>query len=467
MTQKLAKKRSLRGLYAASGLVLLAAAFPYFSDVSSGEKIAAKNPALNSVYSEPETGTGYDRGVDPLRSLVLDAASNQGKMLKIEKKLTLKRGDTLMETLIDANVPRRQAYFAIEALSDTFNPRKIRAGQKILITLEKPIFTGKTGYKLANILMPMDFGEEIYVNRVAEEEFTSGKTLIQTKSLKMYAEGTIEDSLYLAALAEGVPLGVVSEVIRLFSFDVDFQREIWSGDQFKVYYERRLTPDGQAENTGKVLAATLVLRGKPLTFYRFVDLSGKVDYYTAEGKSARKMLMKTPVDGARLSSRYGSRKHPILGYTRMHKGVDFAALSGTPIMAAGDGVIERASRWGSFGNYVRIKHNGTYKTAYAHLSGYAKGVRSGVRVKQGQIIGYVGATGGATGPHLHYEIFKDGGQINPLNLKMPKGDSLKSADLQILGQQIYGLDAETGLIRAFFTGKGSQVGENEVQAIGD
>ncbi len=422
---------------------------------------------MDSVWGAREFGGGYDRGIDPLRSLVLEAASNPGKILKYEKKLTLKRGDTLMETLIAAGIPRREAYFAIEALAKTFNPRKIRTGQEVVLTLEKPGFYGKIETRLSKISMPMDFGEEIFVDRLGAQEFTSGKTLIPTKSLKMYAEGTIEDSLYLSALSEGVPLGVVSEVIRLFSFDVDFQREIWSGDQFKVYYERRLTPDGQAENTGKVLAATLVLRGKPLTFYRFEMPDGRVDYFTAEGKSARKMLMKTPVDGARLSSRYGSRKHPILGYTRMHKGVDFAANTGTPIMAAGDGVIERASRWGSFGNYVRIKHNGTYKTAYAHLSGYAKGVRSGVRVKQGQIIGYVGATGGATGPHLHYEIFKDGALINPLYLKMPKGESLKSADMKILEQQIYGFDAETGLIRAFFTLEPNETQRSEAIAIGD
>jgi len=462
-SRKTVKTALLGGAVAVLGL----AAIVVLPGARSDENPLTKNFVAEADQDNPHWGQGFDRGVDPFFSLVMEASGQQELNLKFEKTLRVKRGDTLMETLVDAGINRSEAYYAIDALSDTFNPRKIRTGQTVLVTLEKPAFSGKTEARLSKIVMPMDFGEEVVVNRQANDTFSAEKAQKTTRSLKMYAEGTIEDSLYLSALSEGVPLGVVSEVIRLFSFDVDFQREIWSGDQFKVYYERRMTPEGEAENTGKVLAATLVLRGKPLTFYRFEGADGKVDYYTADGKSARKMLMKTPIDGARLSSRFGNRKHPVLGYTRMHKGVDFAAITGTPIMAAGDGVVERASEYGSYGNYIRIRHNGTYKTAYAHLSGYAKGIRSGVRVKQGQIIGYVGATGRVTGAHLHYEILKDDTQINPLDLKMPKGDSLTGTNLVTLEAEVSEMAIETRLIQALFTPPIGPDKADEVVTIGD
>jgi len=462
-SRKTVKTALLGGAVAVLGL----AAILVLPGARSDENPLTKNFVAEADQDNPHWGQGFDRGVDPFFSLVMEASGQQELNLKFEKTLRVKRGDTLMETLVDAGINRSEAYYAIDALSDTFNPRKIRTGQTVLVTLEKPAFSGKTEARLSKIVMPMDFGEEVVVNRQANDTFSAEKAQKTTRSLKMYAEGTIEDSLYLSALSEGVPLGVVSEVIRLFSFDVDFQREIWSGDQFKVYYERRMTPEGEAENTGKVLAATLVLRGKPLTFYRFEGADGKVDYYTADGKSARKMLMKTPIDGARLSSRFGNRKHPVLGYTRMHKGVDFAAITGTPIMAAGDGVVERASEYGSYGNYIRIRHNGTYKTAYAHLSGYAKGIRSGVRVKQGQIIGYVGATGRVTGAHLHYEILKDDTQINPLDLKMPKGDSLTGTNLVTLEAEVSEMAIETRLIQALFTPPIGPDKADEVVTIGD
>ena len=368
----------------------------------------------------------------------------------IQKKLSVKRGNTLMELLVDAGLERLQAYYVIEAMAKTTSPKRIRAGQDIYLTFEKQVFNNARAPQLVEMTMPLEFGKELVVKFDGNSGYYSGLNELPTTSLRMYAKGVIENSLYLSAMAEGVPLPVVTEMILLFSFDVDFQREIWAGDKFELFYERRLTNAGEAEEGGKILAASLILRGKPMTFYRFETEDGKVEFYNAEGKSAKRMLMKTPVDGARLTSYYGNRKHPILGYTRMHKGVDFGARRGTPIMAAGDGVVERASPWGSYGNYLRIRHNGTYKTAYGHMTGYAKGIKAGVRVRQGQIIGYVGATGGATGPHLHYEILMNGNQVNPLTLKLPKGESLKADNMGLFNSRRMLVEAQKTAILAFY-----------------
>ena len=450
-------KRALAGIpLALVALVALALGFSFIFNATpetgpgrgspeAREAVAGAEPPLRFFHIGDE-----NRLAGPAEALRFPHLIDPTARLNFKSTLTLKRGNTLMNLLTSSGIARRQAFAAIEALSISMDPRKIRIGQTIEVTLEKGLFRKDEAPKLVGLRLPLEFGTELTVSFSQAGGYRSGLTRAPTTVLRMYAEGVIDDSLYLAALGQGVPLGVVSDMIRLFSFDVDFQREIWAGDRFAVYYERRLTADGEAENTGNILAASLILRGKPLTFYRYERADGKADFYTAEGKSARKMLMKTPIDGARLSSRYGNRKHPVLGYTRMHRGIDFGARTGTPVMAAGDGVIERSSRNGSYGNYIRIRHNSTYQTAYAHLSGYAGGIKSGARVKQGQIIGYVGATGRVTGAHLHYEILVNGQQINPLTLKMPKGDSLKTAELSVFSTQVSGFEAQKTAILAFY-----------------
>jgi len=449
--KKFIKISLLSGVSAAAAVAvvwaLLAAPAPRADHAQTAAELPLENtsPVLTFIHDDGQTVLA--EGAEMLRfPHLLDPTAR----INLRHTLTLGRGDTLMNLLVSAGVERRQAYLAIEALSKSLNPRKIPIGQVLEITMEKGLFQRDAPARLTALRLPLEFGSELTVSTTPEGSFSSALNALPTTELRMYAEGVIDDSLYLAALEQGVPLGVVSDLIRLFSFDVDFQREIWSGDRFAVYYERRLTADGAAENTGNILAASLILRGKPLTFYRYQGADGKAEYYTADGKSARKMLMKTPIDGARLTSRYGSRKHPVLGYTRMHQGVDFGANTGTPIMAAGDGVVEKASPWGSYGNYLRIRHNGTYKTAYAHMSGYARGIKAGVRVKQGQLIGYVGATGRVTGAHLHYEILVNDKQINPLTLKMPKGEDLKTAEINIFSTVVEGFEAQKTSILSFY-----------------
>ncbi|MCK5275569.1 MAG: M23 family metallopeptidase, partial [Alphaproteobacteria bacterium] len=217
--------------------------------------------------------------------------------------------------------------------------------------------------------------------------------------------------------------------IRIFSWDVDFQRDIRKGDGFEVMYERFFDDNGELAHNGEVVYASLTLSGKRHAVYRHILKNGDVDYFDEKGQSAKKALMRTPIDGARLSSGFGKRKHPILGYTKMHKGLDFAAPRGTPIYAAGNGTVNYAGKKGGYGNYVRIRHNGTYQTAYAHMSGIARGVRKGKRVNQGQVIGYVGTTGRSTGNHLHYEVIRNGKFINSRRMHLPSGKALKGDDL--------------------------------------
>ena len=263
----------------------------------------------------------------------------------------------------------------------------------------------------------------------------------QLKTKDVYVEGQISSSLYEAALSQRMPLKLLMELIRIFSFDVDFQREIQREDSFSILFKQHSNADGEIVHNDTIEWAKLTLSGKPLEYAKYTSpKSNHTDYYNREGKSVKKTLMRTPVDGARLSSRYGKRKHPILGFTKMHRGVDFAAPKGTPIMAAGDGVIEAVGRKGNYGKYIRIRHNSTYKTAYGHLSRYKRGLKKGKRVKQGTIIGYVGSTGRSTGPHLHYEVIKNGKKTNPLSVRLPAGDTLKDNELKNFLNQLTSID---------------------------
>ena len=238
----------------------------------------------------------------------------------------------------------------------------------------------------------------------------------------------IRSSLYEAAQQAGIPIGLLGEIVRAYSYDVDFQRDIQPGDTFEILFDRTVTEKGEVVRDGAVIYAALTLSGKTMKIYRYGDTGNAEDYFNEKGECVRKALLKTPIDGARITSGFGMRKHPILGYSRMHRGVDFAASTGTPVFAAGDGAVDTAGPFGTYGNYIRLRHNPTYSTAYAHLSRIAKGMRKGKSVRQGEVIGYVGTTGASTGPHLHFEVIKDGEQINPVSVKFASGRALAGKD---------------------------------------
>ena len=335
-----------------------------------------------------------------------------------ERSLRVRTGDTLMSLMLSAGIDRIDAYEAVEALRSVFDPKDLRVGQKVRLTVSPK--EGLTEVELD----PTDI-RRVSVRRKGDDAsfkaFEFNKTL--TRELAM-ADGEIQSSLYKAAVRTGVPTAVLAELVRIYSWDVDFQREIQSGDRFEVAYEQFVDEEGKLVRFGEILYATLTLSGDKKPLYRFEVSPGYVDYYNDRGQSAKRPLMRTPIDGARLSSGFGKRRHPVLGYTKMHRGVDFAAPTGTPIYAAGDGIITYRGRKGGYGNYIQIRHASNYHTAYAHMSGFKSGLNQGSRVHQGEIIGYVGSTGRSTGPHLHYEILVSNTQVNPLTVKMPSGTKL-------------------------------------------
>ena len=297
------------------------------------------------------------------------------------------------------------------------------------------IYAGRT---LSLVLKKLDDGSNTVVNLTypvnntlnIEIRKTQNNFIIKENILKLYkkevvVKNEIKNNLYSAAIESGIEPNIIVEFARIFGFEVDFQRDIRKGDWFEISYEKFEDDNNVVQDTGKIIYASMFVNGAEINLYNFKDGSGDIGFYDIKGKSIVKSLMKTPINGARLSSSFGNRKHPILGYTKLHTGTDFAAPSGTPIMASGTGKITRARWCGGGGNCVKIKHNSTYETVYAHMKSFARGIKEGRKVKQGQIIGYVGSTGMSTGPHLHYEVIVNGRKVNSQRLKLPSGKILR------------------------------------------
>jgi len=336
------------------------------------------------------------------------------------------RGDTLMGVLTDAGLSTNDATGIITALDGVFDPRKLRAGQELALTFK---VDGSPEPELT--ALRFDTAVDRFVEVSAHPGGFAAQELERALTPELRgAKATIDSSLYAAGLQAGVPPAVLVDLIQVYSFSVDFQRDIHGGDSFEVMYEDHVDEDGDVVRQSDILYASLTLRGETERLWRYETSKGEVDYFNEKGESVRRMLMRTPIDGARLSSNFGMRKHPILGYSRMHTGTDFAAPRGTPIYASGNGTVAFAGRKGGYGNYIKIRHNGSYATAYAHMKGFAKGIKRGARVRQGQTIGYVGSTGRSTGPHLHYEVHYNGKAVNPMALKLPTGQKLKGEELE-------------------------------------
>ncbi|MCW8916436.1 MAG: peptidoglycan DD-metalloendopeptidase family protein [Magnetovibrio sp.] len=347
--------------------------------------------------------------------------------------IKIKSGDTLSKALRRSGAKPGDAEAAIRALKGHYDPRKLKAGQTIYVNYAPTTGTPKDPKhtdQFAGFEVPLDYANRVAVAPAPEGGFKAHLFERDLKTEQVRAEGVIDWSLFKAGSDAGVPAITMAELVRAFSWDVDFQRDIRKNDRFEVMYERKLDEAGEVVHNGKILYAALELSGDRKPIYLHTLKDGRTDYFDDNGQSAKKALMRTPIDGARLSSHFGKRRHPILGYTKKHSGTDFAAPPGTPIYAAGDGVIELAGWKGGYGKYVRIRHNSEYSTAYAHMKAIKRGMGKGKRVKQGQVIGYVGTTGRSTGPHLHYEIMRRGTKVNPMRVKMPSGQKLKGDELK-------------------------------------
>lgn len=351
----------------------------------------------------------------------------------IERRFIVEKGDTLTTVLRRAGVSHSDAHAAVRAFSKKHDPRYIRVGQELRIrfkvTAEDILSDKSDGGTFDGFDYSPAFNKEVRVVRGSGLPFDATVANRPVTRHVLRSEGIIHSSLYLAGKKAGLSPATLAELIRAYSWDVDFQRGIRKGDKFEVMFNIFVNKDGKIVRSDEILFAALTLQGRRKNIYRFKDGQGGFEYFDERGHSAQKALMRTPIDGARLSSGFGRRRHPILGYTKMHRGVDFAAPKGTPIYAAGNGIVEMAQRNGGYGKYVRIRHNGTYKTAYAHMSRYGRGIRKGKRVHQGQVIGYVGTTGRSTGNHLHYEIMRNGRKLNPMSIKMPSGRKLVDREL--------------------------------------
>lgn len=355
----------------------------------------------------------------------LPSAESSAQRERVER---VRRGDTLITVMTRAGVSPADAHGAAKALRGVYNPKALKIGQEIKLTF---VASPEDGEDLHSLSLQASIERDVAVQRGDGGDFRPQQTGRPLRPSLGRAGAMIETSLFKAGTGAGVPVEIMFELIRAFSYDVDFQRDIQPGDSFEVLFEQVHDGAGRRVRTGHMIYGALSLSGTLLELYRYEPRDGgPPDYFNPKGESVKKALLRTPLDGAKVTSGFGMRNHPILGYSRMHRGLDFGAPAGTPIMAAGDGVVEMAGGNGGYGNYVRIRHDANYSTAYGHLSRVAPGVRRGAWVHQGQTIGYVGATGIATGPHLHYEVLAHDHQINPMSVKMPAGRQLAGIELR-------------------------------------
>ena len=377
-------------------------------------------------YSKEKTANNYKEIVENIyfkKTLNHIFNNLEPRFKKVSHKVEF--GDTFDSILNQYNINKNEITIIKKKLSNKINLNNLNTNQKIFFTIDQ------TNDSIKEFLFQISNKEKIILTQDLENKnFKEEIVLTKLKKEVVYRENIISLSLYKSAVDQTIPINIILDFARIYGFQVDFQRDIRKLDKFQIMYEAFIDEDEKIIETGNILFANLILSGEDNSLY-FFDKEGSTGHYDKNGKSIQKALMKTPINGARLSSPFGMRKHPIDGFNKMHRGTDFAAPMGTPIMASGSGVIKKAGWCGGGGNCVVIKHNSTYQTIYAHMSKFAKGIRNGVRVKQGQTIGYVGSTGKSTGPHLHYEVLINGKKVNSQTLKLPSGKVLKGDERKI------------------------------------
>lgn len=387
---------------------------------------AATVMVLDIQSPPPETPVAAPVEVASLASLAI-GPEDFGVAAPLDVRPTvLKRRETLSDVVNRLDLPGNDGHRALLSLtsSELLDARRVRPGLEVTAHVSND--------SLNALSVNVDAGRRLLAKRMPSGDYQAMVLESRLIARPLTVKGSIETSLYQDAQVLGAEDQQVVDFAQVFAYDLDFQREVHPGDQFEMVFDVMMDERGNVISRGDVLYAALNGKAVNKSFYRFTTPDEKItDYFQENGESSTKFLMKTPINGARLSSRFGNRRHPISGYTRLHKGTDFAAPSGTPIYAAGNGVVERANRYGGYGNYIRVRHQKGYKTAYAHMSRFARGIRSGRSVRQGQIIGYVGSTGASTGPHLHYEVYKNGKAVDAMRLKLPTGRKL-AMDPEIL-----------------------------------
>ena len=402
--------------------VLLLIITVYITTAYNNKKILINEnykDVINNIYFQKTVNQVFDNLMPRYKS--------------IEHKIS--KGETFDKILNNYSIPIENILEIKENLNSDYNLNNLKTNLDIKFTIDQ-----SNNKKITSFLFPISRTEKILLTRNLDTNIFEKKKIITNLNKKIvFKEGKISQSLYKAAIDLNVQPNIIIEFARVYGFQVDFQRDIRKNDTFQIMYEVFQDDNSKVFETGNIIFADLKLSGTNNSLYYF-DKKGSEGHYDQNGKSVEKALMKTPINGARLSSAFGMRKHPIDGYNKMHRGTDFAAPMGTPIMASGSGVITRARWCGGGGNCIKIKHNSTYETIYAHMKNFARGIKEGIRVKQGQIIGYVGSTGKSTGPHLHYEVVVNGKKVNSQKLKLPSGKTLKGKERKIFEVEKIKLD---------------------------
>ncbi len=376
----------------------------------SDEKITKKTATVAISYENPDLKT--------FKKFLLNKIKSPFTNLNYE----IKKGDTIQKILKKLKVQNNDIQNVIDQYKKYGNPNKLLVGNKIDIIVEKSLSINKN--TIVKFSAPITKSTTIAITKNEDNKIISNKIITKLYKRKILSENIIKKNLYSSATEVNINPDTIIEFARIFGFEIDFQRDIRKNDYFKIVYAKYFDENGEFVKSGSILYAHMSVNGREITLYKFGN-DKSYGYFNINGKSVEKALMKTPINGARLSSSFGMRKHPIQGFNKMHTGTDFAAPMGTPIMASGSGTITRAKWCGGGGNCIKIKHNSTYETVYAHMKNFAKGMKVGKKVKQGQIIGYVGSTGMSTGPHLHYEVIINGKKANSQTLKLPSGKVLK------------------------------------------
>ena len=399
------------------GLIILTIIFTNYFNYNQRQIKNNYNNLINNIYFKKTSKHFLDK-LEP-------------KFKKIRHQIN--EGETFDGILNQYQISEEEIQNLKKKLSEKINLNKLNTSQLIYLTIDQ------ADNQIKDFIFQISNKEKIYLTKDEKSNFNQEIILTKLDKKIIYQENLIMQSLYKSATDKKIPPNTIIELARIYGFQVDFQRDIRKRDRFQIMYEVFVDESGKAIETGNILFANLILSGEDNSLYYF-DEEGSIGHYDKNGKSIQKALMKTPINGARLSSPFGMRKHPIDGFNKMHRGTDFAAPTGTPIMASGSGTIKKAGWCGGGGNCVVIKHNSTYETIYAHMSKFAKGIKKGVRVVQGQTIGYVGSTGKSTGPHLHYEVVVNGKKVNSQTLKLPSGKILKGKEREIFETKKIKLD---------------------------
>jgi murein DD-endopeptidase MepM/ murein hydrolase activator NlpD len=394
------------------------------------EQHAAQSP--QTVISEPQVVA--TPSTPPAQAAAPAPTAKPKLTLPASLSLKIERGDTLSGMLTDIGVTMNEATDVVDSIRSVHNPRRLTTGGLVALKLDASK-SDPSVPTVKELKLSVSAIKSVKVTRKGDKFIAEAVNAPLVKAMAR-GGGVITSSLYQTGANAGIPAPILSEVIQAFSYDIDFQRDIKDGDRLDVLYERMQNESGIAAGYGDVLYAAITVNGKKKEIYRHEAKDGVPGWYNQLGESIRKALLRTPINGARISSGFGMRKHPILGYSKMHRGVDFAAATGTPILAAGDGVVSFSGRQNGYGNVVELNHGNKYATRYAHASRIAKGIREGTKVKQGQIIAYVGSTGRSTGPHLHYEILVNNTQVNPQGVKFKTGQSLAGKELAAFKRQV-------------------------------